>query len=101
MPDLHLKTLKCVTQEDLTFDDDVILKVNGDNVLFTSMDDGESYKVDQYISFTSKAVVKLYEADYNPGDDDDFLGAHTVRSGSGTLHFTRDGANYQLSYAVS
>ncbi|MGW2340867.1 hypothetical protein [Streptomyces sp. NPDC001661] len=100
MPTIHLKTLKCIEQEDWTFHDDVVLKVNGEMALFASMDDGEKYKVDWSTSFTSKAVVTLYEADYG-GDDNDFLGAHAVRSGSGTLHFTRDGANYVLSYAVS
>ncbi|MFG2192140.1 hypothetical protein [Streptomyces sp. NPDC048639] len=100
MPSIHLKTLKCIEQEDWTFHDDVLLKVNGETVLFTSMDEGEKNSIDQYISFGEKAVVKLYEADYG-GDDNDFLGAHTVRRGSGVLHFTRDDANYQLTYAVS
>ncbi|MEV1025961.1 hypothetical protein [Streptomyces sp. NPDC050264] len=100
MPTLHLKTLKCVEQEDWTFHDDVLLKVNGATVEFTSMDKGEKHSVDQYISFEGKAVVKLYEADYG-ADDDDFLGAHAVKRGSGVLHFTRDDATYQLTYAVS
>ncbi|GAO08199.1 hypothetical protein TPA0598_03_06600 [Streptomyces lydicamycinicus] len=99
MPTLHLKKIKCIEQEDWTFHDDVVIKVNGAVVNFHSMDAGDTDTLDEYVNFTGKALIQIYEADYGD-DDDDFLGAHTVRRGSGVLEFTGDDAHYKLSYAV-
>ncbi|MFJ9082708.1 hypothetical protein ACIRL3_09840 [Streptomyces sp. NPDC102384] len=96
---LHIKTLKCVEQEDLTLDDRIVVYVNGDPVNGAAFDDGQSRYLDTVVSFSSEAVVKLVEVD--DVDADDVLGVHTVRSGSGVLEFTRDDAHYQMSYAIS
>ncbi|MET7936686.1 hypothetical protein [Streptomyces sp. NPDC005322] len=93
--------ITCREQEDWTAYDDIVLKVNGETVDFRSMKEGTTDTLDEYVTFTGKAVIKLYEADYGPGDSDDLLGEHTVTGGSGVLEFTRDDAHYHLSYEVN
>ncbi|WP_306319631.1 MULTISPECIES: hypothetical protein [unclassified Streptomyces] len=102
MPTIHLKTLKCVAQEDWTTHDDPRLDVNGENILLPRMRDGDKYPIDAYHVFDGEVTVTLREADALPGDRDDLLGSHTLsEEGSGILHFTKDEANYQLSYTLT
>ncbi|MFD7294845.1 hypothetical protein ACFV9W_16305 [Streptomyces sp. NPDC059897] len=96
---LHIKTLKCVEQEDWTIDDRIVIYVNGDPVNGAAFDDGQKRFLDTKVAFKQEAVVKLVEID--DADADDVLGVHTVRGGSGVLEFTRDDAHYQMSYEVS
>ncbi|MER5438186.1 hypothetical protein [Streptomyces sp. NPDC002790] len=102
MANLHLKTLKCVETEDWLHHDDPQLAVNGENILLPSMNGGQKYAIDAYHAFDGDVTITLHEADGLPGDGSDFLGSHTLsEEGSGILNFTKDGANYQLSYTLT
>ncbi|MFD7295257.1 hypothetical protein ACFV9W_18405 [Streptomyces sp. NPDC059897] len=102
MANLHLKTLKCIETEDWVGDDDPQLAVNGENVPLPRMSGGQKYPVDTYHAFDGEVTVALHEADRLPGNRSDSLGSHTLsEEGSGILNFTKDGANYQLSYTLT
>ncbi|MET8472778.1 hypothetical protein ABZY90_26370 [Streptomyces sp. NPDC006422] len=103
MANLHLKILTCVETEDRVGADDPQLAVDGQKVLLPRMRAGEAYPIDAYHAFDGDDVtITLHEADRLPGNRSDLLGEHTLsEEGSGTLDFTRDGANYQLSYTLT
>jgi hypothetical protein len=99
MPTLHLTHITCVTTEDDTGPDESKIEVNGEKVWQATMNDGDSHPMDVNVNFTDSAEVKLVDEDWP--DSDDVLGKQTVTSGSGTMEFGRDGANYKVSYWVS
>ncbi|MCX4832282.1 hypothetical protein OG746_26435 [Streptomyces sp. NBC_01016] len=102
MANLHLKMLKCIETEDWVGHDDPKLAVNGQNILLPSMSGGQKYAIDEYHAFDDEVTITLHEADGLPGDRSDLLGSHTLtEEGSGILNFTKDGANYQLSYTLT
>ncbi|MFJ9174866.1 hypothetical protein [Streptomyces sp. NPDC102360] len=102
MANLHLKTLKCIETEDWLRHDDPQLAVNGANILLPSMREGQKHAIDEYHAFDGDVTITLHETDGLPGDGSDFLGSHTLsEEGSGILNFTKDGANYQLSYTLT
>jgi hypothetical protein len=99
MPTLHLTKIKCIATEDWTGPDEPKIEVNGKKVWHATMNAGESHPMNVNVKFTGSASIKLVEED-SP-DADDVLGKQTVKSGSGTLEFSRDGANYKLTYKVT
>lgn len=100
MPTLHLDTLTCTTSEDWSFDqDEPKIVVNGKTVWTAVVMEGNSYDVSENVKFSGEARVTLIERDGGP-DADDFLGEHVVTKGSGTMKFTKDGADYSLTYSV-
>ncbi|WP_425841017.1 hypothetical protein [Streptomyces fractus] len=102
MANLHLKTLKCIKTEDWLRHDEPQLAVNGQNILLPSMSEGQKYAIDEYYAFDAEVTITLHEVDGLPGDGNDFLGSHTLsEEGSGILNFTKDGADYQLSYTLT
>lgn len=101
MPTLHLYELKCIVSEDWSFDqDEPRIKVNGRTIDDLVVMEGVTYAVDKDVAFKSEARVTLVERDGGV-DGEDFLGEHVVSKGSGIMKFTKDGADYELRYAVS
>lgn len=97
MPILKVMSIKCHEQEDLTGDDDAYIVINGRKFWGPkSMDTGQTRKINRVYEFNHKAVIKLYEEDWDP---DDFLGQHTVTrqdAGEQELRFAEDGADYSI-----
>ena len=101
---LILNSLKCKETEDWG-KDECRLEINGDGVrkasLKKSMNDGDTWRLDRSYTFNNSATIKLWDED-SP-DSDDFLGSvllDTRVRNDATARFTRDGADYTLSYRV-
>lgn len=92
-----LGQLRARATEDVA-SDEPYLKVNGRKVWGPrSIDEGQQRPIGVVVHEGDK--VSLYEEDLGgPFDDDDFLGDAEVKGASGTLEFSRDDANYTLSY---
>lgn len=102
---LTINSLKCNETEDFR-QDECRLEVNGDRTrratLRTNMKEGNTWRLNRSYTFENTATVKLWDED-SP-DADDFLGSialDTRLRPQATARFTRDGANYTLSYSVS
>ncbi len=106
---LRLLRLECHETEDWRTDE-IYIVVNG-SILWAPHDmrEGHSENLSDIpeIEFRGHAVIKLYDQDTHIfGDDDDFLGSHTVSplDADGTTkraYFTGDGANYMIEYEVT
>lgn len=98
---IALGTLHCVETEDYIGDDDVYLRVEGEEVFDGKMNDGDEQKVGgEPIQFTGRVKVSLHEKDV---EGDDLLGEHLLEPGrdEGILEFSKDGAKYRLSYKTA
>lgn len=101
---LILTSLKCKETEDWG-KDECRLDIIGDGIrkarLKKSMNDGDTWHLNRSYTFENSAAIRLWDED-SP-DSDDFLGSvlldGRVRN-QATARFTRDGADYTLSYHV-
>lgn len=110
MPKLKLISLFCETTEDSTGPDEAYLTVNGRRVWGPeSINDHETRGLDGVgeVEFTTSAQIKLYDEDSGifGVDNDDDLGTIDAKSdmagqGEKRERFTRDGANYTLTFEV-
>ena len=109
---IKLVNLQCNVSEDYWNGDEAYLKIDGNTVWSGEMSAGQNVNFDfaKTYSFSTDnatvATLSLFDEDISwIGDDDDFLGSHTVAPefqglGYHTASFTQDGANYTLTYAV-
>lgn len=104
MATLRLKTLTCWETEDNWGADDAYLKVNGETVWGpTKINDNQDKTVNKDVSFSTKAVIELWDKD--DADPDDRLGVHDAWSseqgkGEQQAYFNSDDCNYRLIYEV-
>jgi hypothetical protein len=111
---IRFKTLKCIKKEDLGLDE-AYLDVEADGqrqVVWgpKKMKRGQKRRVTEdgheiVIGFRNELTVRLYDEDngsHSGFDPDDLLGKKKVETTPGEYFakFTRDGANYTLSYAI-
>ncbi|MGB3767806.1 MAG: hypothetical protein WA947_14715 [Phormidesmis sp.] len=101
---LFVNSIKCNETEDWG-NDECRLEINADSrrkgTLKKSMDDGQTWRIARSYNFENSATIKLWDED-SP-DADDFLGSlqlDTRTRPNSTARFTRDGADYTLSYRV-
>ncbi|TDD03543.1 hypothetical protein E1181_20295 [Saccharopolyspora terrae] len=100
MPKIKLTRLKAINNEDNVGCDHPYLKLDGD-VVWGPERVCEEFDIeitDVNRSFSGSVTVELWEEDDVDGDD--LLGRHSLKSGSGSVEFTRDGAHYTLGYAI-
>lgn len=104
---VYIESLMCNETEDWSGPDEPYLLGNDNRIWGNgSLNNGQSTSVG--VSFTSvgTASIKLYDSDAGSWfDRDDFLGEIVVDSsqlnqGRQTGRFTRDGANYTITYYV-
>lgn len=107
MAKLRLISIFCKETEDTTGADEPKILVNGKDVWRGSLNDRQSASLSglPLIEFTSTAKIELYDRDSGGLDDDDFLGSHEAKASEAGLgekrpSFTRDGANYVITYEV-
>jgi hypothetical protein len=112
MATLKLIDLYCIETEDSLGADEPYLLVDGSKKWSGSLNNGEhAPMVDKQgnpleFTFNGAIDIKLYDSDGNHWyDRDDFLGSFRVTEldvvGGNPMHFTLDGANYELSYTVT
>ncbi|MBE9157631.1 hypothetical protein IQ265_12460 [Nodosilinea sp. LEGE 06152] len=104
MRQLILSQLKCNETEDWGADEcrlEVLVDGTLQPHLKRSLDNGQTWSLNQTYAFNSSVEIKLWDED-SP-DADDLLGSVRITTGltsGATAAFTRDGANYQLRYQV-
>lgn len=115
---LHLLSLVCHETEDVTGADDAYIRVGGNRVWGPEkMNNGDSKNLSAVtpVEFESEAKIDLYDQDSGTSipiyittisiDEDDHLGEYTATandslSGEKSVNFTKDGANYTLTFRV-
>jgi hypothetical protein len=102
---LTIQTLKCNSTEDWSGADECRLEVYVDGAiqpyLRKSLNDRQSWTLNQSYTFKDNVEVKLWDEDSPDGDD--YLGAVRIETGlvnGATAAFNRDGADYKLWYTV-
>lgn len=98
---IALGTLHCVETEDYIGNDDVYLRVEGEEVFEGEMNDGDKEEVGgDPVQFTGRVKISLHEKDV---EGDDLLGEHLLEPGrdEGILEFSEDDAKYRLSYEIA
>lgn len=99
---LTLEWIRCVKTEDDGGADELRIELDGKTVWGASMDNGEVHRIYETFKVGNAPVeITLVDGDNPPFDNDDVLGRQTVGYGEGVLEFTRDEANYKLSYKLS
>lgn len=104
MPQLHIKTLKCVKKDDVIGKDEVVVQMNGVTISGPhKLGKGDDVTLNTLRSFTNPAKVTLIDED---GGKDDNLGSVTItdtQAGIGTLTAffnALPGADYHMTYDV-
>lgn len=99
---LHLTKIECVETEDWVGSDELGFSVEGDDFWrIGSMNNGDTKDLALRFPFEESITVRLIDEEIVKGDDDDVLGKKTVKSGSGVLEYTWDGAHYKVWYKVA
>lgn len=105
--EIFLKNLRCLDTEDTTGADEPRLRVVRDglpmDLLLEQLNDGENLDINQGFFFLNNVEIQLYDRDPGTfGDDDDWLGSNSFgrETRNSTMSFTRDGADYRLSYEL-
>jgi hypothetical protein len=104
MPELHIKTLKCVKKDDVIGKDEVVVEMNGVTVSGPhKLGKGDTVTLNTLRTFTTSTKVTLVDQD---GGKDDTLGSVTItdtQAGIGTLTAFFNalaGADYHMTYDV-
>ncbi|MCF3172060.1 hypothetical protein IPZ61_01730 [Streptomyces sioyaensis] len=98
---LYLDTLKCVTSEDWTGQDEPAIHLGDHGVVKTlQVEEGGEYTVDVTVHFKESIGVLLIEKDDPDPNDNLGLQVITDKKGNRSATFKRYGAHYELSYSV-
>jgi hypothetical protein len=105
---LEIQTLLCIETEDNLGDDECELRIFVDGAfkekLQKDLNRGKAWNINKTYSFNNVITVELWDLD-SP-DDDDHLGTLNIASpqspvAKAAARLSRDGAKYELAYAVN